>query len=762
MTTQEIDLQISGMTCAMCTRAVEKALNKVPGVQTASVNLALERAHVTLNAKVSPEVLRQAVVDAGYQASFMRQGQEHSLAEMPKIWPVVMGFLLTLPLMAPMILGGLGIVFILPPFWQCALASPVQWILGARFYKGAWRSVRASSPNMDLLVALGTTAAYGLSVYLWLFKNSPMPQIVDPSNSMQGALMEQPLYFESASTIITLVLFGKWLEARAKRKTTQAIQELNALRPSRVTILQEGTTKEIDISMLKLEDHVQVRSGERFPCDGKIIDGSTHVDESMLTGESEPIFKSKGDSIFGGAINLDGLVTILVTHTGQSTLLARIIDLVESAQAGKAPVQKLVDRVSAFFVPAVIAISLLTLLGWMISTHNWEISIVNAVSVMVIACPCALGLATPTAIMVGTGLAAKKGILIKDAQALERAHSITVVAFDKTGTLTKGQPSLLTLDALTADLSKDQALEMAARLQLASSHPLAQGVVTAWSQGLSVKSVNDSEACAFTPLLREPNTLEVATHVQTLAGLGVRGQINGSEYLLGSTRWMEQLGVPLKHMESLQEPYLRQGRTCSWLAKQEPSPQSSQNGVQLMALLIFGDDLKPTSKAAIDSLKALGIRTWMLSGDNPVSAGWVSKKLGLDGFNAQVLPQDKASIIESMKGESQVVAMVGDGINDAPALAAADIGFAMSTGTDVAMQTAGVTLMRGDPMLIAQTIEISRKTYSTIKRGLFWAFAYNVLGIPLAAAGLLDPMLAASSMALSSVSVVMNALWLRR
>ena len=778
MAIQDIELQISGMTCAMCSRAVEKALSKVTGVQSASVNLAMERAHVSFNAKVAPEALSQAVSDAGYQASFMLDGQEHALNEMPKVWPIVMGFALTLPLMLPMIFHWLGLKLLMPPLWQFLLATPVQLILGARFYQGAWRSLRSMTPNMDLLVAIGTTAAYGLSMYLWLGETAGVTLMngMDGMDGMDGMektpSLDRPLYFESAATIITLVMLGKWLEARAKRQTTQAIQELNALRPTRVSVIRDGVTQEIDIALLKVGDQMLVRAAERFASDGRIVEGSTNTDESMLTGESEPVYKVKGDRIFGGSINLDGLVTVEVTQTGRSTLLSRIIDLVESAQAGRAPVQKLVDKVSAIFVPVVIGVALLTLVLWFAWTQNWETSIINAISVLVIACPCALGLATPTAIMVGTGLAAKKGILIKDAQALELAHSITVVAFDKTGTLTKGHPSLLNIQVVSPDFSQNFALETAARLQLASTHPLALGVVKAWVDGFYINENNNETQRELTSEFnnasqlvrsapaRDSSSLRVATESVTLPGLGVKGVIDQAHYFLGSASWMQQLGVPNESMDPVQKRFLLQGRTCSWLAKTETSINNSQ--VQLIALLVFGDALKASSKEAIDLLKALGIKTWMLSGDNQVSAAWAAHQLGLDGFDAQVMPQDKAARIESMKSGGNVVAMVGDGINDAPALAAADIGFAMSTGTDVAMQTAGVTLMRGDPMLIAQTIDISRRTYSTIKRGLFWAFAYNVLGIPLAAAGLLDPMMAATAMALSSVSVVMNALWLRR
>jgi len=772
MAIQDIELQISGMTCSMCSRAVEKALSKVTGVQSATVNLAMERAHVSFNAKVAPEALSQAVSNAGYQASFMLEGEEHALNEMPKVWPIVMGFALTLPLMSPMIFHWLGLKLLMPPLWQFLLATPVQLILGARFYQGAWRSLRAMTPNMDLLVAIGTTAAYGLSMYLWL-SQTPGVSGMDAMEGMDKTTsLDRPLYFESAATIITLVMFGKWLEARAKRQTTQAIQELNALRPTRVSVIRDGVTQEVDIALLKIGDQMLVRAAERFASDGRIVEGSTHTDESMLTGESDPVYKVKGDQIFGGSINLDGLVTVEVTQTGRSTLLSRIIDLVESAQAGRAPVQKLVDKVSAIFVPVVIAVALLTLVFWFSWTQNWEISIINAISVLVIACPCALGLATPTAIMVGTGLAAKKGILIKDAQALELAHSISMVAFDKTGTLTKGHPSLLNIEVVSPDFSQNFALETAARLQLASTHPLAQGVVKAWVDGFYnnennnetklelISEFNNTIPLASNTPTRDSSSLRVATDSVTLPGLGVKGVIDQTHYILGSASWMQQLGVPSESMDPVQSRFLLQGRTCSWLGRSETSINTTQ--VQLIALLVFGDALKSTSKEAIDQLKALGIKTWMLSGDNQVSAAWAAHQLGLDGFDAQVMPQDKAARIESMKKGGNVVAMVGDGINDAPALAAADIGFAMSTGTDVAMQTAGVTLMRGDPMLIAQTIELSRRTYSTIKRGLFWAFAYNVLGIPLAAAGFLDPMMAATAMALSSVSVVMNALWLRR
>ena len=718
----------------MCAKAVEKALCSVPGVQTAVVNLATERAHVNFSGKVSSQTLSSAVEKAGYQASFMLEGQEQVLNEMPKSWPIVLGFGLTLPLMAPMVLHWLGWPMMMPPVWQFLLASPVQFLLGARFYAGAWRSIRSRSPNMDLLVAIGTSAAYGLSLYLWLVEETSA-----------AYLMGRPLYFESSATVITLVMLGKWLEARAKRKTTQAIQALNALRPTRVNVIRDAQVQEVDIAQVRVGDHMLVRVAERFAADGIILQGSTHTDESMLTGESEPLYKSKGDTVFGGSVNLEGLLTVEVTQTGRSTLLSRIIDLVESAQAGKAPVQKLVDQVSAIFVPTVLVVSVLTLVTWMILTHNWETSIINAVSVLVIACPCALGLATPTAIMVGTGLAAQQGILIKDAQALEVAHAITLVAFDKTGTLTVGHPSLMDVKVLSDLYSKHQVLETSAQLQLASTHPLALSVVKAWREYVEqIKS----------PLL---SSLPLPNNFKEIPGRGVSADLAGTHYALGSTQWMLELGAHEDTLLGASKDDLRQGRTCSWLAKIE-DPHTPQ----LMALLVFGDAMKASAHEAIESLKALGIRTWMLSGDNEVSAAWVAEQLNLDGFNAKVMPQDKAKLISAMKGPGQVVAMVGDGINDAPALAAADIGFAMSTGTDVAMQTAGITLMRGDPRLIAQTIDLSRRTYSTIKRGLFWAFAYNVLGIPLAAAGMLDPMFAATAMALSSVSVVLNALWLRR
>jgi Cu+-exporting ATPase len=686
----------------------------------ASVNLATERATVRALSTVSVSNLEAELERAGYKARNVDAAKPAHEASGPPWWPVVAGAALTLPLLAPMLMQPFGIHWMLDGWLQLALATPVQFWLGWRFYRAGWNALRAGTGNMDLLVALGTSAAFGLSLYL-LFKHAEhgMPH----------------LYFEASAAVITLVLLGKWLEGRAKRQTADAIRALNALRPATARVLREGVELEVPVEQVAVGDMVRVRPGERIAVDGQVVDGRSHVDESLITGESLPVLKAPGDRATGGSINAEGALTVKTLAVGAETTLARIIRMVESAQAAKAPIQRMVDRVSAVFVPVVLAIALLTLVGWVGMTGDWEKAVINSVAVLVIACPCALGLATPTAIMVGTGVAARQGILIKDAQALELAYAVTTVAFDKTGTLTEGRPSLVAVHAAPSQ-SRDAVLRLSAALQQTSEHPLARAVMDAvQSRQLPVPQALDARA---------------------LPGRGLQATVDAQVVLLGSTRLLHEKGLSSGPLAEEAQRLEGDGCTVSWLLR------DSGEHIELLGLLAFGDAIKATARDAVARLHALGIATVMLTGDNRGSAEAVARELGIGQFRAEVLPGDKAAVVQELRSAGQVVAMVGDGINDAPALAAADVGIAMSTGTDVAMEVAGITLMRGDPRLVADALDVSRRTYATLKRGLFWAFAYNVVGIPLAALGLLNPVIAGAAMALSSVSVVGNALLLRR
>ncbi|MCW5632941.1 MAG: copper-translocating P-type ATPase [Rubrivivax sp.] len=727
-------LAIEGMTCASCVGRVERALRAVPGVVSAEVNLATEAATVHApGANVLPALI-DAVQRAGYEARARADaGQAASTGastgvstaapgrSLPEWWAAALSAVLTLPLVLPMMLLPLGIEWQLPGAWQLALATPVQFWLGARFYRGGWKALRAGAGNMDLLVALGTSAGYGLSV--WLLAEHA------------GHGMTHHTYFEASATVITLVLLGKWLEARAKRQTMAAIHALNALRPEFARVRGPAGDIEVPLAQVRRGDRVVVRPGERLPVDGRVEEGLSEVDESLVTGESLPVAKQPGDAVTGGSINGMGLLLVHTTAVGAESTLARIVRLVESAQARKAPIQRLVDRVSEVFVPVVLGIALVTLLGWGLGTGHWEQAILNAVAVLVIACPCALGLATPAALMAGTGVAAQSGILIKDAQALEVAHRVGTVVFDKTGTLTEGRPRLLAAEAV--DSKRHALLAAGAALQAGSEHPLARAVLAAAAD--------------------EPVAPAAATSVRAVAGRGVAGRLGTRELHLGSARYMNELGVDLGAWRRRAERHEAEGRTVSWLA------ELAAGRPQLRGLFAFGDTPKATAVAAIDALRRAGVRTAMVTGDNRGSAAAVGRALQLDHIEAEVLPEGKAAIVAALRRDgATTVAMVGDGINDAPALAAADVGIAMGTGTDVAMHAAGITLMRADPTLVAAAIDISRRTYAKIRQNLFWAFAYNVVGIPLAAFGLLNPMLAGAAMAFSSVSVIANALLLRR
>ena len=738
-------LDIGGMTCASCVSRVEKAIEHIPGVEAASVNLATEQAKIRLqlDSGVTVDAVIAAVQKTGYEAKLSsphkntQPNQAHSFWGADGLGRVLLGFSLSAPLFLPMFLMPFGIHWALSPKWQLLLATPVQFFLGWRFYKAGFRSLMSGTGNMDLLIALGTSAAYGLSVY----------QLIASPHAVHE------LYFEASAVIICMVLLGKWLEARAKQQTSEAIRALQKLWPEHAKVLKpsiaitEGSPldqyRDLPLEQVFPKDRVLALPGERIPVDGLILLGSSHVDESLLTGESAPVKKSPDSKVIGGSLNGEGVLVIEVQAVGIESVLSQIIALVEDAQTQKAPIQKLVDQVSAVFVPSVIVIAIITGLANWLYLDSASIAILRAVSVMVIACPCALGLATPAAIMAGTGIAARFGILIKDPQVLELAHRLNIVAFDKTGTLTLGKPRLLNIISLTNSADANVILTSAAGLQLGSEHPLAKALLDA-AQQKGINPIPPSESKA-------------------LPGIGISGKPSAGP-------WMGQ-NLCLQSVASLSSNthyvnIIEKAQAC-FDAGQTVSVLMNESTSLPLAILAFGDELKSNAKAAITSLHQLHIRTVMLSGDNTAAANRVGQLIGIDEVFAQIMPNNKADLIRKLQssqkdGEKQWVAMVGDGVNDAPALATADVGMAMSTGTDVAMQAAGITLMRGDPTLVADAIDISKRTWTKIQQNLFWAFIFNATGIPLAALGYLSPMLAGSAMALSSFCVLSNALLLKR
>ncbi|MDN0073847.1 heavy metal translocating P-type ATPase [Crenobacter sp. SG2303] len=715
---QHRTLDIEGMTCAACATRIEKVLNRLPGVGVASVNFANETASVTAPVGVVTDAeLLAAVERAGYKATLQTAATEMTLTERhaaayrrERLW-FLASLVLTLPFLVEMVAMFVGNhALMLPRYWQLALATPVQFVAGWRFYRGAWLALKGGGANMDVLVALGTSMAYLFSAVVVLA-------------GWQGL----HVYFEASAAVITLVLLGKLMEARAKGKTSGAIEALLRLAPKTARVERGGELVELPLTEIRVGDIVLVRHGEHIAVDGRVLDGRADIDESLLTGESMPVAKAVGDMVYAGTRNLDGMLRLTARGVGETTLLADIVRRVAEAQGSKAPIARLADRISGIFVPVVVGIALVTLLATGLVTGDWVRALLNAVAVLVIACPCALGLATPTAVMVGVGNGARRGILFRNAAALESAGRIDTLVVDKTGTLTEGKPSVVET-WLAPGRSEAELLRLAASVEAGSEHPLARAVLTAAQrQGIALAPVESFIA-------------EV--------GAGVSARLPGvGTVRVGTPEWVSSETLP----DAAQALY-RGGHSVIGV------------GVDgaLVGLLALADSLRPTSVAAVTTLATLGIEVIMLTGDKQATAQAIAREAGIRSFRAEVKPQDKADEVKSLAERGRRVAMVGDGVNDAPALAAAEVGFAMGAGSDVAIETADVTLMHGDLLHVADAIRLSRTTLGKIRQNLFFAFVYNTLGIPLAAFGLLNPVIAGAAMAMSSVSVVSNSLLLRR
>ncbi|TDL30471.1 copper-translocating P-type ATPase [Jeotgalibacillus sp. S-D1] len=729
--TQKAEFDISGMTCAACSARIEKGLNKLEGIKEASVNLALEQATVEFieGSVTVPDILSQ-VDKLGYKAKPKMENKEQEdrriidikkqqrkffvslLLSLPLLWTMVGHFSFTSWLYVPDVF--------MNPWVQMAFATPVQFIIGKSFYTGAYKALRNGSANMDVLVSLGTSAAYFYSVYL-----------AYQSVNMLGHQMG--LYFETSAVLITLIVLGKLFEAKAKGRSSEAIKKLMGLQAKNATVIRENQEIEIPLEDVQAGDLLAVRPGEKIPVDGVIAEGSSSIDESMLTGESIPVDKMPGDEVIGSTINKQGFLKVTATKVGKDTALAQIINVVEQAQGSKAPIQRQADRISGIFVPIVVGIAVLTFIVWIsfASPGNFAAALEATIAVLVIACPCALGLATPTSIMAGSGRSAEAGILFKGGEHLETTQSVTTVVVDKTGTVTKGEPAVT--DVKPADgFTADELLYYAGSAENGSEHPLAQAIVA----GVKDRGIQVSDAA----------------HFESVTGFGVRAVIDGKEVLVGTRNLLKQSSINTIYFEDEMTALEEAGKTAM-LAAIDGKPAG---------LIAVADTMKETSKKAIERLLDMEIEVIMMTGDNERTAKAVAAEAGIPKVIAGVLPEGKADEIVKLQKEGKKVAMVGDGINDAPALAVADIGMAIGTGTDVAMEAADITLIRGDLNSIADAILMSRKTMKNIKQNLFWAFGYNTLGIPIAAIGLLAPWVAGAAMAFSSVSVVLNALRLQR
>ncbi|MGM0432656.1 MAG: heavy metal translocating P-type ATPase [Spirochaetota bacterium] len=725
-----IQLDIKGMTCASCVAHVEKGVKKQDGIDMASVNLATEKATVSYDPNFTDiEQIIQSVEKAGYSAAVASEEELSDTAAKRKRklvrlkWHILISAVLSFPLVMAMFAAVFNIrqlMFLHDPLLQLILATPVQFYIGLRFYKGAWKSLLARNPGMDLLVALGTTAAYLFSVF-----NGFIAQEI--------GIASTGLYFEASAIIITLVVLGKYFEEKAKGQTSEAIQKLMGLQPKTARLERDGEIIEVPISDIVPGDIVLIRPGDRMPVDGSVLEGRTAVDESMITGESMPVEKQTGDSVVSGTVNSYGSIRITAEYVGKDSVLARIISVVEEAQGSKAPIQKVADKVAAVFVPVVLGIAVVTLLIWWLVIGSLPQAIISAVAVLVIACPCALGLATPTAIMVGTGKGAQRGILIKNGEVLQAAEKITAVVLDKTGTITLGKPKMQKIIPLHDKMDEQALLQIAASLEYGSEHPLSRAIVeAAEEQGLTVSQTENFSA---------------------VPGRGIAGAVDGTEYIVGTEGFLREQGVDFSEYAQKKAEFEHQGYTVVILSDRS-SPQ---------ALIAISDTIKEHSKQGVRLLKDLGAKVFMITGDNHRTATAIGAAAGIDPdcVLSEVLPEGKADKVTELQNAGYTVAMVGDGINDAPALATADTGIAMGEGSDIAMESADITLMRGDLREIAAAIKLSKKTMKKIRQNLFWAFFYNSVGIPFAAVGLLNPIIAGAAMAFSSVSVVTNSLSLK-
>ncbi|MGI6226247.1 MAG: heavy metal translocating P-type ATPase [Peptococcales bacterium] len=727
---EKVELKIQGMTCAACSARVERGLNKMDGILEANVNLALEKANISyVPGIVSVPEIVQKIQEIGYQVLDLdkdNQGDKEQEARQKEIRRqrnlFIISAILSLPLLSMMFIDWFGLHdvtprFLMDPVFQFILATPVQFGVGSYFYIDSYKALKGGSANMSVLVALGTSAAYLYSVGATFFSD-----LVGTNH----------VYYESAAVIITLVILGKLLEALAKGKTSEAIKKLIGLQPKTARVIRNEKELDIPIDQVVVGDIIVVRPGERIPVDGIVVDGSSSVDESMLTGESLPVDKRKGSEVIGATINKHGSFSFEATKVGKETALAQIVRIVEEAQGSKAPIQRMADVISAFFVPVVVGIALLTFLIWyfLISPGNFTNALLPAIAVLVIACPCALGLATPTSIMVGTGKGAENGILIKGGEHLENAHKINTVVLDKTGTITKGEPEVT--DIIPIGITQEELLKIAATAEKSSEHPLAQAIVS-YAQGQGIE-------------------LGRAEEFQAVPGHGINVNIDGKKVLLGNRRLMQENQVNTQELINEAEKLEGEGKTAMLVAV---------DGVA-KGIIAVADTVKESSRAAIEELKALGIEVIMITGDNEKTAQAIAKQVGILNVLAEVLPENKAEEVEKLKNEGKIVAMVGDGINDAPALATAHVGIAIGTGTDIAMEAGDITLISGDLHGIVAAIKLSQATMTNIKQNLFWALFYNSLGIPVAALGLLSPVFAGGAMAFSSVSVVSNALRLKR